>query len=320
MKLKIRKLLFALSVNSRRKTKELAKFIRSSQQSSSYLINQYKKKNYISDYMTVVDPIRLGFMNILVGFDFIKLEYAKKKEILQVLSSHPNIVAIEENRQGVDLLVEYSVLNMSSFNKIHSEIIGRFQGELAAKFIYPIIVKHRFHKNYLVRKGDFSDIILCGDRDPIDLTGNERAVLYNITKNPEISVSNLAVKTGISTKTIVKIKQKLEKEEVIKGYSCILNNSKFEIHRYHIMFNFAYEGVRFINSFVQYARQHKNIVSLVKLLGHYQIIITVEELKPSDIIKQIRTQFPTDDYMVINSEKIIKKNTAPIEDLNPKTK
>ncbi|MGM5482918.1 MAG: winged helix-turn-helix transcriptional regulator [Nanobdellota archaeon] len=311
MNLKISKLIYSLSKNSRRRTKDLAKDLGSSQQSCSYLINQYKKKNYIKDYLTIADPVRFGFMNIVVGFDFLNLQYQKKSEIIQYfLSKVDFIINIEENQLGVDLLVEYSVLNMSAFNKSHSEIIKKFQGDIRARFIYPVIVKHRFNKNYLVRKGDYSDTIICGDREPVELTINEKAIVSTLVENPDISMTGIASKTGISQKTVSKIKRKLESQGIIKGYSCVLNTSKFDIKRYHVLFNFSHEGVGFINSFVNYARMHKNIISLVKLLGHYQVMITVEELKSSDIIKQIRKNFPTDDYLMIESEKVIKEKAC----------
>ncbi|MFW5990808.1 MAG: hypothetical protein ACOCQX_01130 [Candidatus Nanoarchaeia archaeon] len=314
MKLKIKKLLFSLCENSRRKTKELAKLTRSSQQSASYLVKQYKKKNYIQSFTTIIDPVKFGFINIVVGFDFLNLEYSKKRIMLQELSSNANIILIEENQQGVDLLVEYSVLNMSAFNKIHSEIIKRFRGEISAKFIYPIIVKHRFEKNYLVRKPNEKDIILCGDREKTELTENEKNVLTKIFRHPDKSISQIAVKTGLTSKTVMKIKANLEKNSIIKGYSCILNHSKLGIIRHHIFLNFKDEGVEFIDKFVQFARMHKNIVTLVKLLGHYQVMITVEELKSVDVLRQIRAEFPTLDYLVLKSEKILKKHSFPLED------
>lgn len=314
MKLKIRKLLFALSENARRKTKELAKITKSSQQSCSYLVNQYRKKNYIQDFVVVVDPIKLGFINILVGYDFLSMEYSKKREIIKELSSSANVVSIEENQLGVDILAEYSVLNLSAFNKLHSGFIKKFQGEIIAKFIFPIIVKHRFHKNYLVRKGNFADLILCGDREPIDLKENEKGIISGLVERPDINISRLALEKGMSAKTAIKLKQGLEKKGVIRGYSCILNNTKFDINRYHVLLRFSNEGVGFIESFVQYSRLNKNIVSLTKLLGHFQVMITVEEFKNSDIIKQIRSEFPTDDYLVLKSDKIIKEKTLPLED------
>ncbi|MFW6220359.1 MAG: hypothetical protein ACOC3X_01660 [Nanoarchaeota archaeon] len=42
-------------------------------------------------------------------------------------------------------------------------------------------------------------------------------------------------------------------------------------------------------------------------------MITIEELNNTGLIKQIRINFPTDDYLVIRSEKMIKKITLPIE-------
>ncbi len=315
MKLKIRKMIFYLHENSRRKIKELAKKTRSSQQSCSYLVKQYRKRNYIQDFTTLVDPIKLGFINIMVGFDFLRLEYQKRRELVQELSSLVNVVMIEENREGVDLLVEYSVQNMSAFNKLHKSIIEKFQESIVVKFIYPVIVKHKFQKNFLVRKGDLSDIILCGDRESLDVTPREKEVLLKLVEVPDITITKISFDTGLSGKTVMKIKKSLENKGIVKGYTCTVNHAKLGIHRYHVLFKFANEGAGVIDSFVQYGRLNKNITSIIKLLGHYQVLITVEELKISDIIKQIRAEFPMDDYLVIRSDRIIKKKDSQLKDV-----
>src|SRR3989344_1997074 len=59
-------------------------------------------------------------------------------------------------------LVEYATKNLSAFNKIHSDIIYKFFTKLKSKFVFPLIVSHEYHKNYLSKKLNNSDIILSG--------------------------------------------------------------------------------------------------------------------------------------------------------------
>ena len=314
MRLKIKKLLFNLTNNARMSTKELAKKTKSSQQSCSYLVGQYRKRNLIQDFLTIVDPVKLGFLNIIVGFDFMPMEAKERRSVINELARHPNIVFLEENNVGVDLLVEYCVQNMSAFNKQHSEIVGRFP-DLRARFIFPVLVKHTYAKNYLMRKGEDIDMVLSGDRDPVTLGPNEIAVLRGMVRGPRSSMSAIASQAGLSVKSVSRVKQSLERKQVIKGYTCTLNHGRFEILRHHVLFKFTNEGVGFMNSFVQYARQHKNIVRLVKLLGNYQVLITIEELKSAEVVQDIRARYPTDDYLVIRSTRLIKRAHLPPDGL-----
>ena len=72
MKSKIKKLLFECTKNSRITTKELGKRIEASQQSASYLLNTLKRKKIIESPSTIVDAVKFGFINVIVGINFIK--------------------------------------------------------------------------------------------------------------------------------------------------------------------------------------------------------------------------------------------------------
>src|SRR3989344_3708198 len=138
MKSKLKKLVYEYTKNSRITTKELGKRIGASQQSTSYLLNTLKKKRLIGGNTTVIDAIKLGYIKVIVGFDF--LDPSFKKEIIDDLLDVASITSIEEGKEGVDLSIEYTVQNLSAFNKINSELIYKFYKKLKTRFIFPLIV------------------------------------------------------------------------------------------------------------------------------------------------------------------------------------
>jgi len=309
MRTKIKKLLFEYSINSRITTKELGKKIGSSQQSASYLLNSLKKKKLIEGNITIVDAIKLGFINVLVGFNF--LNPAVKKEIIDELKENPSITSIEEGKEGIDILVEYTTQNLSAFNKIHSELIYKFYKKLRTVFVYPMIVNHEYHKNYLSRKFYDSDIILFGDRILRELSENELKVLEELVRQPDKKLIDISESLEIPVKTIVRLKRALERKYIIKGYSTILNNTKLEINREIIFFKFSSEGIRQIDKFSEFARNNKNIIKFMKIIGEYHLVIFVESIKYIEIIKDIRSNFPIENYLIVKSEKIHKKRYLP---------
>lgn len=314
MRTKLKKLIFAVVKNSRITTKELSRSLKTSQQSASYLVSQLKKRKQIREYNTIIDSVRLGYTNIIVGFNFLVHESNVKREIISGLKEQNHIIYIEENKEGIDILVEYCVPNLSSFNKAHMEIIHAYHKKLRSKFILPVIVKHKFQKNYLVRKGDDKDIILCGDRNIVQLSETERKALVHMAKEASIKMVSLAQKLQTTAKTAANIKKSLEKKNVIKGYSCILGHNKLGIMRHNIFLEFTSEGVTDIDKFIQYSRQNKNIAEVTKLIGDYHVLLTIEELKSSEILQEIRSMFPIDGYLVAKSEIIHKKTFMPAED------
>ena len=311
MKAKIKKLLFESSRNSRITTKELGKKIGTSQQSASYLKKQLIKKKLIQCSSTRVDAVKLGFVNVLVGFNYLDLDSSTKKEILDELKNTEMIIGIEEAREGVDLIVEFCAHNLSAFNKTHSEIISNFNKKIKTAFIFPIIVKHEFQRNYLSRKQDDSRLILSGDRIVRALSKKELQVLNELVKNPTKSLVNISTSLKMPVKTIINIKRSLEKKYVIKGYTSIFDHNKLQIHREILFLRFSGNIVTQIDKFSNYARSNKNIIQFLKIIGASQIGIIIESLNPIDIIKDIRSNFQIENYLIIKSDKIIKNNYIP---------
>ncbi|MBR9704904.1 Lrp/AsnC family transcriptional regulator [Candidatus Pacearchaeota archaeon] len=308
MKEKLKKFIYEFSNNSRISTKELGKYTNMSQQSASYLKSQLKKNNQIKFTSTIIDSVKLGFINILVGFNFIKLEASIKKEILTSLINNPNVTSIEEGKEGLDLIVEFCTINLAEFNKIHTSIISKFEKSLKTTFVFPIIIRHIYQKNYLVNKQKISKITLYKDRKISGLSKNETLILNEFKKTPDEKLINISYNLKIPVKTIIKIKKDLEKKEIIRGYTTIYNNNDFSINRDIIFIRFPSTGIKDINKFKDFAKFNKNIIEFTKLIGSSQVVITVESLKEIKIIKEIRKSFPIDQYLIVKSESIHKKN------------
>ncbi len=311
MKTKIKKLLFEYSENSRITTKELGKKIGASQQSAFYLLNTFRKKKIISPAV-LVDAIKLGYTNVIVGFNFLKNDSYTRKEIVDELKKVDSIIAIEEGKEGIDLIVEYSCLNLSAFNKIHSEIIYKFFKKLRTTFVFPIIVIREYSRRYLTKKYCNRDVILSGDRELKELNENELKVLDELVDFPEKKIIDISDSLKMNVKSVIKIKKSLEKKFIIKGYGAVFNHLKLSVNRQMIFLRFSGEGgVKDIDKFNDYAKNNKNIVKFVKLIGEYQVLVFVESLKEIEIIKDIRTSFPIESYLIIKSDKMHKKRYLP---------
>lgn len=312
MKKKIKKLLLELTKNSRITTKELSRRLRTSQQAASYLVNRLKRKGWIQECNVVVDSVKLGFTNVLVGFDYTSFDRETIKEILDYFKSDGLVVTVEEASQGVDLFVEYSSSNLSAFNKAYFEAAEKFRKALKTKFVLPVIVKHKLQRNYLGKKRDEKDVILCGDRDIVRLLEKENLVLRELVRHPDARLVQISNAANIPVKSVAAIKKKLENKAIIRGYSCILDSQKFGIRRYHVLLKLNSPSAKDINSILAYARMNKNIIGLTKLIGPYHVLITVEELGKTGIIPAIREQFPIEEYLVVEISATHKKTYLPL--------
>ncbi len=310
MKLKLRKAVFALSENARITTKELSKILRTSQQSASYLVQQLKKKKIIEQTVVIVDPARLGFTNILVGYNFLKFDDESHRAILAELKNCEQTIAIYETSDGVDLLVEYSAQNLSAFNKTHIEIIQKLFDKIEVKFIFPVVVRHLHNKSYLVRSKRI-DTVIHGDRDQIKLSTNEKLILKELIRNADATLTKISQKTKLSIKSVVNIKRKLEAQKVIRGYKAIFNQKKLGVIDQFALISLTPSGIKQMNKITSAIGMNKNCVRLTKLIGEYQLLINLESLKETNIIKELRTNFSIKDYKTITLDKIIKRQYIP---------
>jgi DNA-binding Lrp family transcriptional regulator len=276
------------------------------------MMQQLKKKRIILNYNTIVDPIKFGFTNILVGINYRIFDSKTKNEIINELKQIDSIISIQEATQGVDLLVEYSILNLSAFNKLHTDVMHKFYKNIETKFIFPVVVKHKFERAYLAnKKKNQKDDVICGDRETRKLTEKEMQVLELLIQEPQITFSKISNKTKMAAKTIVNIKKRLETRKIIRGYSCTLNYKKTNIHRQVIFLTVSGRGMGEINKLVEYSKTHKNIIELVKVIGEYQLFIIVESKAEINIINDLRSEFPIKNYLIVNVNNMPKEQYVP---------
>jgi len=305
------KLLYEVSSNARITTKQLGKSIKVSQQSASYMRGKLKSNRLINGYSTIFDPVKFGYTNLLVGFEYQEFNFKTKKEILNHLKITDSIINIQECIQGVDLIVEYCVKNLSAFNKIHSDLMYRFRGLLRSRFVHPIIVKHMYPRNYLVRKNDMTEKIICGDRDVTDLTESQIKVCREFQNDPVATFTSMAKSTGLSVKSIINIKKRLEKMAIMRGYSCFFNYPKVDIKRKLLFIRLSSEGIAEMGKITEFAKINRNCVELVKTIGEFHLMIVIEEVNPSNIINDLRSTFPIDSYLLIEVSNIVKESFLP---------
>ncbi|MGK0209401.1 MAG: DNA-binding Lrp family transcriptional regulator [Patescibacteria group bacterium] len=311
MKEKLKKLIFEYTSNARITTKELGKRIYSSQQSASYLISTLKEKGMIEKETVIIDAVKLGYINTIIGFNYNKLSISLKKRVLSHLDSIPEVIAIEESSEGFDLLIEFCTKTLAGLDKIHMQILNEFKEQLNTVFIFPIITTYKFPRKYLKKEKIIKTKILSGDRILKKISENESKIISELIKDPVKKTYEIEETTGINRKSITRIIKDLEKKFIIKGYGAIFNHNKLGIRRNIVFLRFSSSGLEEIESFIEYAKEQKNIIEMTKLIGSSQVMIKIEDLKEIELIKEIRAHFSIQSYMTFKSEKVHKKQYLP---------
>jgi DNA-binding Lrp family transcriptional regulator len=304
MKYKNQKLLFLLSQNCREGLKQLGSELKQSPQTTSYQINKLEEEECIS-YKTIVDHIRLGYSNLYLGLNLRQFSNENKQKALSALKKAEYVVSVFEGRNGVDLIVEVKARNLSAFNKTHTEFMHQNGYLFSTKFVSPIIVRHSYPRNYLIKKLLNEDIITLGDREVLHIDEDESLILNLLEKFPKMTLVEMSQKTNLGIKKITNIKRNLEKQKIIRKYTCIFDYQKLEIKKQLIFLKFDDETLESLQKITQYAKQNQHCVELSKVIGHFNLILAVEYVTSHTVLEEIRELFPVDDHLVVNIVKQI---------------
>jgi len=138
--------------------------------------------------------------------NFTTFEKDKRKEILNELKHIDHITYIESLSHRADLLVEFTVPNLSFFNKLEMELLQKFRKEIKLVEVYPIVVKHKFPPKYLSKRTkEYTHKILSGDRVYAETSKNDKLLLKHLIKSPEATILELSKKTKLNIRTVIAI-------------------------------------------------------------------------------------------------------------------
>lgn len=304
------KILAKLDKDSRTTTKDLGKLLRASQQSANYLLHKIEEENYFIKYNANIDSAKFGLSKVLVFYNYIN--FKDKRKIISHLKLVDNITIIEECSEGFDLMVEFTSTNLSSFNKIHREILHRFKDSLRQMEIFPVIVKHHYGRKYLTRTSNEDYIITSGDRNVEKVDARERMFLKLIQNNSREPVIKIASKMKCDSKTVIQVKKKLEKKKIIRRYSISLNTPLMNISRTHVLLNVDFEDVKDIDKLIEVMKRNNNIIRVQKIIGNYELFVTIErEDHYTKVLNKLRDDFQVTKYKTVSSENIIKETDIP---------
>lgn len=314
MNYRLRKLVYLLSEDARISTKTVSRELNISQQSASYLMQSLISKKIVQKYLTIIDPAKFGFINIMCTYNFKNFSRKEINKLTGELSAENYVVTVEEVSRGADLLIEYSVPNLSFFNKLQREIIHKNRDMIYLKETFVVIVKHKYDRKYLVKTPSFDEIVLCGDRDVILLNESQKKILAKLRTDARIPLIKIADEVKLDSKTVKNIKNNLESKKVIRKYSIKLNYEVAQIKRSYLFLQPDYIDPNKLDKILNFVKKHKNVLEAIKLIGDFELMLVIEEIELSEkIIKDIRENFDIIDYKIINSDKLIKESSIPYE-------
>ena len=285
MDVKNKKILFWMSQNARISIKELAKKIGLNENTTFYRLKKLEENEIILGTHTIIDNTLLGFQGFRAYIKFKGTTTEKENEIVKWLKAQDEAHVITLNTGFVDCLVISWVKHVNDFHEFIHRFKENYKKNTEILEITPYVKAHHFNRNYLVEKGN-DTIITIGNNKEVSFDDLDIEILKLISQNARLSSLEISKELGVQSRTVIERIKKLEKKEIIKGYSINLNIEKigYEYHKLNILFE---KNVKY-PELISYASNIKNTLFIDETTGKYDFELNLEVKNTEELEKIIR--------------------------------
>jgi DNA-binding Lrp family transcriptional regulator len=293
---KDRKLLYELDMDSRRPAAQLARKVGISKQGCTFKINNMQKKGVITSFPTVMDIALMGYLSFRLYFKLIDITPEEEEEFRQYMIGHKDIAWLVGCEGTWDYIIVVFPQDFESFEKFSAEFNNRFGRFIEKKDIALVTAAYHFRCGYLLgEKSDIPPMVYAGQpKRTVRLDDAEKSILALLSGNARMPLVELSRALSISPKNAAYRIGKLEKMDVIEGFTVATDLEKLGFERYKVFLrtkNMMEDGEK---AFIQYARKHPYVLYYSKSIGANDVeleLIVNDSVHLREIIADIRKRF-----------------------------
>lgn len=308
--------------NCRTPLTQIAKKLRRSQQSLSYIRQVLLDKQILQGHSVLFDPAYFGFHGYVV---FFRLLYNNRQEYEQFatnLKDIPEVCEISTTSPKYDLVCFFLAPNPSAFNKLINEITAKNSQIIRKREINTVVVSYKFLRDYLLpEQGEHKYHIYGGDRALVSLNEQQRKICEILYHDPVAQLKTLSEKADCSFITASKTIKELETKNIILGFKPVYDLGQFDIKRRYLLV--SYRDVTAENALVEFCKLNRHVVGLHKTFGNLNMIIYLEYFEFAHF-EQFMIEFKQrfdpviDDFETLMLGKLIKEQYVPSTVFAPK--
>lgn len=220
-----KKILFEFDKEKNLSISSLAKKIQKSKSFILYRIERMKEKKIILQYLPLIDAGKLGMYIVDIMF-FIRND--GEEEIISYLKKMKGINCIEKWGGKYNLYTSFFIQNIFELNTILATITEEFKKTIIDYKTYFVRKTYTCAHNYLFEKNIPTYEPNYTIEEKVTLNKKEENILYQLSIQPDQTITELGKKLNLDIKTITKYKQNLLQKKVYLGYRPSINSRKIQ--------------------------------------------------------------------------------------------
>ncbi len=310
-----RKLAFLLSKNCRASYRNLGKALGLSPDSVRYRLAKLEKEGVIRGYVVVPNTFAQGKMITSVFVSFRNLPRESGSRIVELLRQQKDIVFAYKTQGAWDLVLQVEHKGMFELHKTLGEFRAVCGEEKIDQLFYQAHVgEYKFRQapevilggqkapEILSTRADASFAKDFLDAPPIELMEQEPAkireadwrVLNRLSDDARISLTELALKTGLSVDQVRYKIRNLVREGIIQAFWAVIDLQKFGLQRFDLLVKLKSLDSKARARMKTFFLNHPNVVRAILTCGPYDLWINLacEDLaKCHEIVEEFNERF-----------------------------
>jgi Lrp/AsnC family transcriptional regulator, leucine-responsive regulatory protein len=292
-----KKIIYELTKDARQSYKQIARSIKSKKEIVSYHITQLINKGIITKFVPVIALTKLNIYSFKIYLKLHGLTKQKEKELYSYLLNSKQVAWVAKCVGAWDLLIGFYGKDIVSFSRIKNELLSHFSHNITEYNINMIEDALVFNRDYLRNKSvDYrKQFVFGGEIAKFGIQEDELQLLHLIRNKGRFNLRDIADKMNVDSRTILNKIKKLEKLEIIQGYTTFLDLQKIGYQLHKLCLHFSQHSKKEITKVINYCKQKHSIIHIIQVLGSWELELEMESNNLEDVyeyITELKNFFP----------------------------
>ena len=299
-----RKILAELDKNCRIHNSVLAKKVHKSREAIKYRIQQLQKNGIIQNFITSIDPNKLGYYMFKV---YLKLENIsdEREKFFEELKNNKDVYWIGISDGVFDVVFAMLSKSITGYYEKINFLLSKWEHLIISKVLGIMVGTWQFNKKFFLndKNGEFvnfgSDII-NNEIDELDYK-----ILNILANEARISLMELARRVKSTIEIVRGRIKKLEERKIILNYRIAVDFNKLGLEFFKAIIYFKKLSKQDEKSLFEWMRQHPNSLYYIRSLAPWEaeFEFAVESYQHfNSIINDLRKKFH---HVIRNYEHLI---------------
>ncbi len=288
-----KKILYELDKDSSISLQELSKRIGRTKQFIHFRIKKLESEGIIEGYNAIVDMSKLGYFTFRLYFYFQNFLNTDEKEFVDFLKKDLSQVWTITRMHGKwDYAIFIGVKTITEFHEVWDAIMLNYKEKIKKYNVSLYSPIFNFNRKIFLEKTGEVIQRRYGDGEKENLDEFDIKLIHAYAVNVRQSYLELANKFKVSHDKIKERITKLEKKQVIVGYTIGLNLTKLGFQGYRV--DLELNSTKKNKEIFHYCLRHKYIYQVNKSIGgaNFEIEVIVRDLNHlNELIEELKNAF-----------------------------